>query len=189
MEERIKKLEENPSVRKINNSKTLIGDIIKTNEQYNLICDWIDREKAFKFKLLYKGTLDGDTKDIFHNKCDNQAPAISIIESTKGQIFGGYASKSWNKENKSDIPDPSSFLFNLNIKKKYPVSDNRGLMSNYICDFGGSSWHELCLYDHFFTKNGFCDNGKGYNFKNYEINGGESNFSVKEVEVYKVIQD
>ena len=60
-------------------------------------------------------------------------------------------------------------------------------MTDYICDFGGSSFHEICLYDHFFTKNGFCDNGKGYNFANFEINGGESPFSVKEVEVYKVM--
>ena len=74
--------------------------------------NWINREKSFKFKLLYKGTTDGDTIDIFHKKC--QFPTISIIESTYDQIFGGYTTKSWDKNN---IKDPDSFLFNLNIRK------------------------------------------------------------------------
>ena len=50
--------------------------------------NWINREKSFKFKLLYKGTTDGYTIDIFHKKWDNQYPTISIIESTDDQIFG-----------------------------------------------------------------------------------------------------
>ena len=118
LEEKIKFFEElNPIIRRFKNPNNLIGDIIKTKEQFNIICDWINREKSFKFKLLYKGTTDGDTIEVFHNKCDNQYPTISIIESTDGQIFGGYTTKSWDKNNKNDIPDPDSFLFNLNDVK------------------------------------------------------------------------
>ena len=138
--------------------------------------------------MLYKGTLDGDTYDIFHKKCDNQGPTISIIESTDGQIFGGYASKSWDINSKSDIPDPDSFLFNINIKKKYGVSNNKGLIYGNICDFGGGGFHELWLHNNYFSKNGGCDNGNGYNFKNYELSGGKNIFKVKECEVYKVIE-
>ena len=134
LEEKMKKLEENNIIKRIKNKDSLIGSIIKNEEQYNLICDYIDKKKDFKFELLYKGTLDGDTYDIFHKKCDNQGPTISIIESTDGQIFGGYTSKSWDI-NKSDIPDPDSFLFNINIKKKYCVSNNKGLSYGNICDF------------------------------------------------------
>ena len=117
LEKKMKEIESNPSIRKIKNKDSLIGDIIKNEDQYNLISDWIDRNKEFKFKLLYKGTIDGDTLDMFHKKCDNQGATISFIESTDNQIFGGYASKSWNKDNKGDVPDPDSFLFNLNLKK------------------------------------------------------------------------
>ncbi len=190
LEEKIDKLEKtmenNIVVRRLRNTDSLIGDIIKTNEQFNLICDWIDRDKNFKFKLLYKGTTDGDTKEIFHKKCDNQGPTISIIESTDGQIFGGYASKSWDKNSTTDIPDSNSFLFNINIRKKYSVLNNRGLMNGYICDFGGSNFHELWIYNNYFSNKGGCDNGTGYNFKNYELSGGKNYFEVKELEVYKV---
>ena len=186
LEKKMKEIESNPSIRKIKNKDSLIGDIIKNEEQYNLISDWIDRNKEFKFKLLYKGTIDGDTLDIFHNKCDNQGATISFIESTDNLIFGGYASKSWNKNNQGDIPDPDSFLFNLNLKKKYPVSNNKGLMKDYICDFGGSSFHELWIKSNFLSGGGWCDNGQGYNFKNYELSGGKSSFKIKELEVYKV---
>ena len=189
LEEKMKKFEESSNFRRILNKDTLIGDIIKTKEQYNLICDWINREKPFKFKLLYKGTTDGDTIEVFHNKCDNQYPTISIIESTDGQIFGGYTTKSWDKNNLKDIPDPDSFLFNLNNTKKYPVSNDKGLMSNYICDFGGKNFHELYLCNQYFSNNGKCDNGNGFNFKNYELSGGKSSFKIKEVEIYKVIEE
>ena len=130
LEQKMKKIEENNNYinKRIKNKDSLIGDIIKNEEQYNLICDYIDKDKTFKFKLLYKGTKDGDTYDIFHKKCDNQGPTISIIESTDGQVFGGYASKSWDINRKSDISDPDSFLFNVNIKKKYCVSNNKGLV-------------------------------------------------------------
>ena len=184
LEKKMKEIE--TSMRKIKNKESLIGGIIKNEDQYNLISDWIDRNKELKFKLLYKGTIDGDTFDMFHNKCDNQGATISFIESTDNQIFGGYASKSWNKNNQGDVPDPNSFLFNLNLKKKYPVSNNKGLMKDYICDFGGSGFHELWIFTDFSSRGGGCDNGKGYNFKNYELSGGKRDFKIKELEVYKV---
>ena len=120
MKNRLSSLEEivldNQIIRRIKKCNDLIGDIIKTKEQYNLICDWIDREKNFMFKLLYKGTTDGDTNEIFHKKCDNKGSTISFIESKDGQIFGGYANKSWNI-NAKEIPDPKTFLFNIQKKK------------------------------------------------------------------------
>ena len=189
LEEKIKFFEEIPIIKRFKNKNNLIGDIIKTNAQFNIICDWINNEKSFKFKLLYKGTTDGDTIEEFHNKCDNQYPTISIIESTDGQIFGGYTTKSWDKNNLKDIPDPDSFLFNLNNIKKYPVSNDKGIMSNYICDFGGKNFRELWVNDQYFSNNGGCSNGNGFNFKNYELSGGKSSFKIKELEIYKVIEE
>lgn len=187
LEETIKQLKEVPQLRRYLNSNNLIGDIITNEEQYNLICDWINKEKSFKFKLLYKGTEDGDTYEIFHNKCDNKGPTISIIKSTDGQVFGGYTSKSWDKNQKTHVPDPLSFLFNINNKKKYCVSNNRGIMaSSFICDFGGNNFHELWIKNYYLAEISYCDNGEGYNFKNYELSGGKSSFKVQELEVYRV---
>ncbi len=190
LEEKIKYLYDiNPKIRRLKHLNSLIGDIIKTEEQYHIICDWINSNKSFKFKLLYKGTTDGDTIEKFHSKCDNQYPTISIIESIDGQIFGGYTTKSWDKNNKKDIPDPDSFLFNLNNKKKYPVSNNKGIMGDYICDFGGSNFHELWVKNEYLSNSSYCDNGQGYNFKNYELTGGKQKFTIKELEIYKVEDD
>ena len=190
LEERIKYLEDiNPKIKRRKNLNSLIGDIIKTEEQFNTICDWINSQKSIKFKLLYKGTTDGDTIDIFHSKCDNQNPTISIIESIDGQIFGGYTTKSWDKNNKKEIPDPYSFLFNLTNSKKYPVSNNKGIMGGFICDFGGDNFHELWIKNKYFSKPSCCDNGNGYNFINYELTGGKKNFNIKELEIYKVEDD
>lgn len=191
LEEKVKKLEENQNARKLRNSYILIGDIIKTEEQNNFICYLINRDKNFRFKLLYKATLDGDTKNIFHSKCDNQGSTISIIESKDGQIFGGYASKSWDK-NQHFISDPNSFLFNVNIKRKFPGSNNSGIRSGYICNFGGNTYEELYLYDRFLSngpRDGNYNGGTGYNLQNFEISGGKNSYSVKEVEVYKVEED
>ena len=193
LEEKMKNIEETSFYHRIIESKNLIGDIIKNKDQCNLIYDWIGKNKTLRFQLLYKGTKDGDSREAFHKKCDNQGPNISIIESTDGQIFGGYTSKSWIINNSNFTPDPESFLFNINNKRKYPVSNNRGLFRDdgYICDFGGDSsavFYELRINNNYFSNGGMVDNGKGYNFTNYELSGGKSSFKIKELEVYKVIE-
>ena len=109
----MKNIEETSFYHRIIESKNLIGDIIKNKDQCNLIYDWIGKNKTLRFQLLYKGTKDGDSREAFHKKCDNQGPNISIIESTDGQIFGGYTSKSWIINYRNYTPDSESFLFSF----------------------------------------------------------------------------
>ena len=84
----MKEIEKSSFYNKIVYTDSLIGGIIKNEEDNTLICDWIGKNQKLKFKLLYKGTLDGDTIEIFHENCDNQGKTISIIQSTDNQIFG-----------------------------------------------------------------------------------------------------
>ena len=190
LEEKMKIFEETTIYKRISNSKDLIGvgDIIKTKEQYNLICDWISPYKILRFELLYKGSKELDISEVFHKKCDNQGPTISIIESTDGEIFGGYTSKSWNVNNTYEI-DEKAFLFNLNNKAKFCSSGTGRIINNFgfICDFGEANSHELFICSNYHENGGFCENGKGFNFKNYELTGGKNEFKIKEIEVYKVI--
>ena len=37
---------------------------------------------------------DGATADMFHKRCDNRGPTLTIIEAN-GYIFGGYNPTSW----------------------------------------------------------------------------------------------
>jgi len=46
-------------------------------------------------ELIYRGTRDDMTSNVFHNKCDNKGETITLIKNEKGNIFGGYASIPW----------------------------------------------------------------------------------------------
>ena len=35
-------------------------------------------------ELIYRGSRDGITSNIFHNKCDNKGPIIILIKNEKG---------------------------------------------------------------------------------------------------------
>ena len=39
---------------------------------------------AWRVKILYRATLEENTRDEFHRKCDNKGTTIAIIESNKG---------------------------------------------------------------------------------------------------------
>ena len=78
--------------------------------------------------MLYRGTRDGSESITFHNKCDNQGPTICLCQNEKGNIFGGYASISWESKGANKVTN-GSFLFTLtNIYEtaptKYPNSQH-----------------------------------------------------------------
>ena len=164
------------------------SDIIKSEEQIRLLNEWINN-KNNKYTLIYKGTRDGDSFDNFHNKCDNQGPTLMIIETTDEQIFGGYTEKSWIKI--GNISSPESFLFNLNIKKKYYIN-GKGFIhsSNYYggkIGFGDSDFFELCFFNNYLNNQESVIYGlSSYRFKSFEISGGKNIFTIKEMEVYKI---
>ena len=79
---------------------------VKTKRIVSIILNKTGREKEFlekiyewtgykKMELLYRGTRDGSESTIFHNKCDNKGPTICLCQNEKDNIFGGYASISW----------------------------------------------------------------------------------------------
>ena len=88
-----------------NNQETLKqidSKIIKTKEELKLIDDRIKnndeilKKKTINYKLLYRGTRDGDKVQIFHSKCDNKKPTVIIIKTNKRMRFGGYTEQIWN---------------------------------------------------------------------------------------------
>jgi hypothetical protein len=42
-----------------------------------------------------RGSEDGYSSQVFHQKCDNKGPTLSIIQSDQGKIFGGYSMVPW----------------------------------------------------------------------------------------------
>ena len=176
----IEKLDENEHF----SSDILKSDIINSKEQIKLLNQWINN-KNNNFTLIYKGSRDGDSYINFHEKCDNQGPTIMIIKSNNGEIFGGHTEKSWTKG--KDIFSPESFLFNLNRKEKYCIKGEGYILS---CEgqigFGDMNYYELSFYDNYFKQKSIISGDSSYNFKSYEISGGNNCFIIKEMEVYKI---
>jgi len=95
-------------------------------------------------ELLYSGTRDGSTANIFHNKCDNKGPTLCLYQNDKNNIFGGFASISWTSAQSGIyFSAPESFLFTLTnihgtkpekflIQKKIVVSIIIKIMEHYL---------------------------------------------------------
>jgi TLD len=59
---------------------------------------WFRRRKQVS-TLLYRGTRDGMTPAVFHDKCDRKGPTLVLVAGqSEGQpvcVFGGYATAAW----------------------------------------------------------------------------------------------
>ena len=128
-----------------NNSKGNWTEIqkVKTNEFDSIILKESKRENEFiskilewsgykKMELIYRGSRDGTTANIFHNKCDNKGPIIILFNNGKGNIFGGYCPISWNS-NGGWKSFPNSFIFTLtNIYNIQPTKFIRAKDENGV---------------------------------------------------------
>ena len=166
------------------------------NEFINKLNEWTGYKKI---ELIYSGTRDGMTSNVFHYKCDNKGETITLIKNEKGNIFGGYASIPWTT-NKSCYSAPESFIFTLsNIYNteptKFPSKNDQkevyhypgyGPCFGYRCDLGVN-------YD--IIKEGGWSNfpniyqdilGKGKSIFTGDSNNNNEYFKIEEIEVFKI---
>lgn len=81
--------------------------------QLNILCRF-NSSKQHKFQLLYRGSRDGFSAADFHSKCDSRANTITIIETSKGFVFGAFTQASWSSGESGVYKlDPNAFLFSL----------------------------------------------------------------------------
>ena len=103
---------------KIENIKTFDIDsidstILKKSKRKNEFFKIISKWSGYKnWMLIYRGTRDGSSSDIFHQKCGNQGPTICLYENSYGNIFGGFTSISWTSQGDYHI-DKNCFIFTL----------------------------------------------------------------------------
>ena len=165
------------------------GDIIHTTEELELITRNINKaHKKITLNLLYKATVDGDKAEAFHEKCDQAGSSLVLVETDKGKRFGGFTTCSW-AGNCVDKKDEDAFVFSLDkmmVYENIPDEDAIGCYPKFGPIFLGC---QIRIYDNAFTKGGTTfEKGLNYNIQeNYELNGGERIFGVKEIEVYEVI--
>lgn len=138
--------------------------------------------------LLFQASKDGDAVSTFHSHCDNRGPSVIIVETISGYLFGGYTYANWSS-NAGYSASTGAFLFGLRpFKKRY---DQRKSSKAYAihCDtnhgpvFGNG--HTLFINNCMESATCYVKN-TGYNVpSNYELNGGEQYFRIKD---YAVVQ-
>ena len=164
---------------------TIVSKIIDVDGSL-LIKNWISENSHITCSLLYRMSEDGNSFDTFHNKCDNQYPALFIAKTNDGHIFGGYTSIGWNNRSDSYLTDDKSFLFSINKEKKYILQGDKkviGCFKNRGVDF-----HNDCyFYQGNMTK---CYSSGNYSFLKgigkVLADNKEDTFIVEEVEIFKV---
>ena len=164
-------------------------NILLNNDEFDLLKYFINKGNI-KLSLLYKATIDSDFSNKFHERCDNNSPTITLIKTEEGIRFGGYTTKTWNKDEECK-QDDEAFLFNINLRKKYEIK--KGVECAIYCggQYGPTfgEGFDLCLCDNFMGVNGSYSNfpksyGKG-NATN-ELTEYNKNFKISDVEVYLV---
>ena len=160
--------------------------LIIEGDDINLTKNYIGKQP--KFKLIYRASVDGDTKKDFDKKCLNIQPTLVLIKNKFGNRFGGFTTQNWNYDKESDKKDPLSFIFSLDSKKKYNLGNNnrRAIHTkNYVIYFGNA---DFCLGEKFLTeKTGWCNSGGGFFENEGRYLSTEDRFVVQEFELYQVL--
>jgi len=162
--------------------------IISFSEK-QLIFNWIGNN-VNDINLLYRMSEDGNSFKTFHDKCDNQYPALFIAKTREGHKFGGYTSIGWNSKSNGYFLDEKSFLFSLNKKSKYEVKEKKKVIGCY--SYRGVDFCNDCyFYQSNMTE---CYSSGDYSFlkgvgRVLADNNKNETFLVEEVEIFKVISN
>jgi len=153
---------------------------------------WLKKELAFSSKSigmtpLFVASEDGDAATKFHSACDGKGPTVVIVESTNGNVFGGYSDLSWTSSS-TYVRSSNSFLFRLRPNmQRYNVkagSTGHALFhrSDYGPTFGGGP--DLYIVNSALSStSSYTNGGNSYvfpSYPNYELNDGTKNFQVKD---------
>eukprot|EP01083_Nonionella_stella_P140487 430904_1 len=103
-----------------------------------------------RWSLLYRGSRDGFTANVFHNKCDGKAKTLSIIRTDSNNVFGGYTSVPWKSDNKH-AADNDAFIFLIRSSKNYPpqVFATQKEERKQYAVYHGSSY--MCVFGYAFA--------------------------------------
>ena len=173
-------------------------EFLENRLKYNNIL----KDKNIIFKLLYRSSRDGSNTQTFHNKCDNIMGTLSIIKTTKGMRFGGYTEQYWSGGGSKGCSKKDAknicFCFSLDLFKIYNFNDNYN--SSILCrnDYGPYFCSNETSIFYIYNNNGSLNGYTYYKTKHnsfgkfdydYEINNGQSQFSVVELEVFQILFD
>ena len=155
-----------------------------------------------KWSLLYRGTRDGFKASDFHSHCGVKPNILIIVQSTNGNILGGFTSIQWTSCGLWQF-DKSAFIYSLVNKENRPLlfehaSTNK--KSIFSRDFLGplfGSGYDLFISDSSNTNtNSYSNLGQTYTHPEYPLGSekaktilaGSHTFQVEEIEVFQMQQ-
>lgn len=173
--------------------------LVKTTEDQDFLID-IFNEKLdnSQITLLYRGTRDGFRAKNFHFYCDRKGATLTLIQSEKNLIFGGFASKSWKSREKGEFQsDPEAFIFSLSKQTKHELNEKFINKAIYFCENNGpvfGAGFDICISEKCNKdKESFANLGISYEIdeefspdQGRQYLAGEVYFNVKEIEVFKI---
>ena len=166
----------------------ILKDIIKDQDEIDIVLNKIaEKYPGSNYKLLYKGTRDGDKAQEFHSRCDEAEKTLVIVEDNYGNRFGGFTTQDWGGQYLQK-KDDEAFIFSIDKNKVYDVIPEQNAIGCYP-NFGPVFFGcQIRIYDNFLTKGGTTYK-KGLNYyttEDFELTNGKQNFGVRDIEVYEV---
>ena len=114
-----------------------------------------------------------------------------IVQTIKGLKFGGYTQIGFDSSNQSKL-DTNAFLFSIDKNKTYDNIPNKTAIycSSGTCPYFYSDQgnYNIAIPNSFYSNDGTTTK-KGdcyYTTEDYEINGGEEKFRIKELEYFQI---
>ena len=72
--------------------------IILTNVQHRRVLKaWLHEAMGGEWRLLFRTSREGFATSVFHSKCDNKGPTVTIVKSGVS-IFGGFTEEHWTNQ-------------------------------------------------------------------------------------------
>jgi len=146
--------------------------------------------------LIYLASRHGFQSLNFHQNCDFRGPTITLVQTTTGQIFGGFTRQNWQStDNLLYLADEEAFLFSVDKQQKFSVVKKEKAILNhrkYGPMFGEGT--DFSIYDNS-NKNteSYSNFGDSYSLpadiehetdEAREYLAGAYYFQTKEIEVY-----
>ncbi|KAK3590757.1 hypothetical protein CHS0354_017271 [Potamilus streckersoni] len=154
------------------------------------------------FHLLYSAERDGCNAAVFHSKCNNQGPTLTVLLNGYKTIFGGYTTMSW-QNGSNYVHDSAAFLFQLCYNGELnPKRFNVKLPANAIYNHSSygptfGSGHDLYTFNGTIARdgqalklNGGMTLNTAYDMQGVDFNKfANSTMEVIDIEVYSVLDD
>jgi hypothetical protein len=178
-------------------SRSVVGfESLIVKDYPTILDDFVNKT----WKLLYRNSRDGFRFSNFHGKCDGQSNTLTLIETTKGFLFGGFTPLVWDSTTGGYKSDSSQQSFVFTLKNAVNIAPRKFKLSSrsyaiYCSSSNGTTFgngHDIYVADNCNADTSSYTNlGQGY-VNDTGITGnavftGDKYFAAKEIEVFTII--